>query len=216
VRTRLRNKGFKYQVSAIAISCICLLILAGTNVYGYASKYTYAVKAKWDNNLNFAICLFSVDREHKELFMKAVKQWHEEWPYFSYSFSNSSTCHINVYIVSWHPTVEHGDEIGLTLIEFVKRGRIMKVDIILPISKLETISYEHKGRMYTAEVLKPLSDKLFYRAALHEFGHALNLGHVDDNGTEPIDIMYWRPVPEEQEQKISPTNIRALNKHYFQ
>ncbi|MEM3084102.1 MAG: matrixin family metalloprotease [Nitrososphaerales archaeon] len=162
------------------------------------------------------ICLSSTaSKEYEDLFVKAVEEWKSRWDHFSYTISNGSGCHINVHIVSTHSKVTGHGYSGYTYIEYWDQSSITKADIILPTHSKIVFSEVVKGKRVTTESTQPLSKELFYRAALHEFGHALNLGHFDDNGEEPIDIMYAYPADDDQEQAISQRDIEALNWLYL-
>ncbi|MGH9910269.1 MAG: hypothetical protein ACRD32_06475 [Nitrososphaerales archaeon] len=183
---------------------------------GYAINFNYAVSAKWSNNLNFMVCLSNIeDKEYQDLFIKAVEEWKARWPHFAYTISYGSGCHINVFIVKTHSMFTENGEIGYTNLQYLEKGAITKADIILPTSVKTIVTKEEKGKMVTTEYFEPLSKTQFYRAALHEFGHALNLGHFDDNLEEPIDIMYAYPASDDQEQGISQRDVNALNWYYL-
>ena len=200
---------------AIIISAVCSLFIP-TAANGYATNFDYAVQAKWTNNLNFMICLSSIEgNEYEDLFIKAVEEWKAKWNHFAYTLSRASGCHINVHIVKTHSKLTDHGYFVYTYMEYWEHGAITKVDIILPTHAKSTVSKVVKGKAVTTEFVEPLSTTLFYRAALHEFGHALNLGHFDDNGEEPIDIMYAYPASDDQEQSISKRDIEALNWLYL-
>ncbi len=197
-----------------------LVIVCGlfvpTVAYGYASSFSYGTQAKWNNNLNFMICISSIEeKEYEDLFVKAVEEWKDRWNHFGYMLSRGSGCHINVNIVKTHPQVTDHGYVGYTSLEYWENGAITKAEIILPTHTKHDVSTVIKNKTVTTEVLEPLSKTQFYRAALHEFGHALNLGHFDDNGEEPIDIMHAYPASDDQDQGISQRDIEALNWLYL-
>lgn len=195
---------------------IVLSLLINSSAYAYATNFDYATTAKWSNNLNFMICIANGQgKEYEGLFLKAVDEWKSKWPHFAYTISYASGCHINVNIVKTHSMLADHGYVGFTTLEYWQHGAITKADIILPTHKKTTVTTEVKGKTVTEEFLTPLSNTLFYRAALHEFGHALNLGHFDDNGEEPIDIMHPYPASEDKEQGISQRDIQALNWYYL-
>jgi len=195
---------------------IAFSLLINTSAYGYATNFDYATTAKWSNNLNFMICIANGQgKEYEGLFLKAVDEWKSKWPHFAYTVSYASGCHINVNIVKTHSMLADHGYVGFTTLEYWQHGAITKADIILPTHKKTTVTTEVKGKTVTEEYLTPLSSTLFYRAALHEFGHALNLGHFDDNSEEPIDIMHPYPASEDKEQGISQRDIQALNWYYL-
>ena len=211
----MNNRQLHPARYAIMISAVCSLFIPAP-ADGYATSFNYAVQAKWANNLNFMICLSNIEeKEYEDLFIKAVEEWKAKWNHFRYTLSWASGCHINVHIVKTHPKVTDHGYSGYTYIEYWEHGAITKADIILPTHGKSSISNVVKGKTVATEFVEPLSKKLFYRAALHEFGHALNLGHFDDNGEEPIDIMNAYPASDDQEQGISQRDIEALNWLYL-
>lgn len=204
-----------YGKYSLMFSIVCSLLIPSA-AYGYADSFSYATQAKWTNNLNFMICLSSIEeKEYEDLFVKAVEEWKDRWNHFGYMLSRGSGCHINVNIVKTHPKVTDHGYSGYTNLEYWEHGAITKAEIILPTNTKISISTVVKGKTVTTEVLEPLSKTQFYRAALHEFGHALNLGHFDDNGEEPIDIMHAYPADDDLEQGISQRDIEALNWLYL-
>lgn len=211
----VNNCNFRLTKFALIVGIVFTLFL-NTDAYGYSTNFNYATSAKWTNNLNFMICIANGQgKEYEALFIKAVDEWKTKWPNFAYTISYASGCHINVYIVNTHSMLADHGYVGYTNIEHWQHGAITKADIILPTHKKITVTTEVKGKIVTEEYLEPLSTKQFYRASLHEFGHALNLGHFDDNGIEPIDIMHPYPADEDQEQGISHRDIQALNWYYL-
>lgn len=207
-----RSHFVKYAIVASAV----LGLFIPATAHGYATNFNYGVSAKWANNLNFMICISNIEgREYESLFIKAVDEWKARWSQFGYTISYGSGCHVNVSILKTHPMFTQSGEIGYTNIEYWEHGAITKADIILPTHKKVTTTTEVKGKVVTEEYLEPLSKTQFYRAALHEFGHALNLGHFDDNLEDPIDIMYAYPAEDDQEQGISQRDVNALNWLYL-
>ncbi|MFY3740423.1 MAG: hypothetical protein HMLIMOIP_000861 [Candidatus Nitrosomirales archaeon] len=197
------------------VAIVCSLFIPPV-AYGYASSFSYGTQAKWNNNLNFMICISSIEeKEYEDLFVKAIDEWKDRWNHFGYMLSRGSGCHINVYIVKTHHQVTDHGYVGYTSLEYWEHGAITKAEIILPTHTKNYVSTEVKSKIVTTEVLEPLSKTQFYRAALHEFGHALGLGHFDDNGEEPIDIMHAYPASDDQDQGISQRDIEALNWLYL-
>jgi len=204
-----------YGKSSLMLAIVCSLLIP-TIAYGYALSFNYGTQAKWNNNLNFMICISSIEeKEYEDLVVKAVDEWKDRWNHFGYMLSRGSGCHINVSIVKTHPQVTDHGYVGYTSLEYWEHGAITKAEIILPTHTKHDISTVIKNKTVTTEVLEPLSKIQFYRAALHEFGHALNLGHFDDNGEEPIDIMHAYPANDDQDQSISQRDIEALNWLYL-
>ena len=204
-----------YGKCSLILTIVCSLLIPSI-AYGYASSFSYATQAKWSNNLNFMICISSIEEtEYEDLLIEAVEEWKDRWNHFSYMLSRGSGCHINVHIVKTHPKVTDHGYSGYTSLEYWEHGAITKAEIIIPTHTKNYISTMIKNKTITTEVLEQLSKTQFYRAALHEFGHALNLGHFDDNGEEPIDIMHAYPASDDQDQGISQRDVEALNWLYL-
>ncbi len=204
-----------YGKCSLILVIVCSLFIPAV-AYGYASSFSYATQAKWNNNLNFMICISSIEeKEYEDLLIKAIDEWKDRWNHFSYTLSRGSGCHINTHIVKTHPKVTDHGYSGYTSLEYWEHGAITKAEIILPTHTKSYVSTAIKSKTVTTEVLAELSRTQFYRAALHEFGHALNLGHFDDNGEEPIDIMHSYPASDDQNQGISQRDVEALNWLYL-
>lgn len=182
-----------------------LMLLSVNAAYSYPSHMGPAVPAKW-RGLNFNICTFNnSDRIYEEIFGKAIQEWNLVWPHFNYQLVNNNPggCTINVYLTKDLVEFSKAGHAGLTNTEYYENGGIAKADITIPTQiKLEGIP-----------TVMDYPEGWFYLVALHEFGHALNLSHADDNGNDPRDVMY----PEasfQHEYVISRMSITTLDKIY--
>jgi len=178
--------------------------------YSYPSSIDKAVPAKW-TYLNFTVCIFSIaDAKYERLFIKAMDEWKNTWPHFSYSLGKSQNCNINVSITKDFVELTGAGHAGITKTGYYEDGNIVKADIIIPTQIKAEVS---QGYYCCREVTLEFTEKMFYATALHEFGHALNLGHAVDDGEDPRDVMH-PTASEESRYIISSLTIKALDKIY--
>jgi|GEM_PF-1539142 len=197
----------------VALTLIGLLFLPLLNtqpVYSDPSSIQQAVPAKW-SYLAFSICISNIaDSKYERLFVQAIEEWKSAWPHFSYQLQKKTGCNINVSITKAFVELQKAGHAGVTKTEYYTDGNIVKADIIIPTQ----IKGEVKQGYYCCrEVQFEVSEKLFYTTALHEFGHALNLGHAPNIDKEPRDIMH--PVASEESQYVISTDaIETLDTIY--
>jgi predicted Zn-dependent protease len=62
--------------------------------------------------------------------------------------------------------------------------------------------------------ISSVSDRVFYNMVLHEFGHAIGLGHAIDNGKEPVDPMHHSLLINEDKRQVSKLDVLTLKSLY--
>jgi len=201
----------KTIVALVLISSLLASILLNTQSgYSYPTSIGQAYPAKWAYT-NFAICISNIaDKKYEELFIRAIEEWKEVWPHFSYQLQKKSNCNINVSITKTFIELQKARHAGVTKTEYYENGSVIKADIIIPTQIKGEV---RQGYYCCKEIFLEIPEKLFFITALHEFGHALNLGHAADDNKEPRDVMHPE-ASEEAQYVISAMAIKTLDTIY--
>jgi predicted Zn-dependent protease len=198
-----------YRYSAIITSII--LVASTQTAFGYPIAMDQVVQAKWDH-LYLSICVKNEsDPVYEKLFLNAVEQWKEAWPHFSFNVNkNTSGCDIDASITEYSvglPKERHSQ--GTTEIKYWPNGNIVKADITIPTKVKKEVRL---GDDCCMELTYTISEKKFYLVSLHEFGHALGLGHSKETEKEPFDVMHV--IEEHNQYIISQVAVKTLDRMY--
>ena len=184
---------------------LSVLLISPLPVYGYADSVG-ALNAKWVQQ-NVTVCIVNnAENYYEDRFIEAVNTWSSTWSHLKYKFGDieEDDCKIAVYIVRAHADLTNSGHAGITETSFVPGGGIVKSSILIP-TELEG----EDGSIYR------ITETIFYRIAMHEFGHAIGLAHANnENYLEPVDIMAPTVASDDQIMQISSLDIQALDTLY--
>ncbi len=184
---------------------LSILLISPLPVYGYAESVGI-LNAKWAQQ-SVKICMVNnAENYYEDLFIDAVNTWSNTWSHLKYNFGDieEDDCKITAYIVRAHADMTNRGHAGVTETSFVPGGGIVRSSILIP------TEIEHEdGSIYR------ITETIFYRIAMHEFGHAIGLNHANnENYLEPIDIMAPTMAADHQIMQISNLDIQALDTLY--
>lgn len=193
-------------IAGIALSIFLFLpVLAA----GYASEIKLSdCECKWykskltvwiDNRAEIKYTYIAID---------AITEWQINFPMISYEIHTLPPDSYDV-VITIHKM--YGNAVGLPkeTIGFATNQKIPNTDELVKVTIDVPISYRNA---YGS--ISKIDETVFYNMVLHEFGHALGLGHAVDNKKDPIDPMHHALYIDEPRRKVSELNVITLQNLY--
>ncbi|MEM3117362.1 MAG: hypothetical protein QW136_03045 [Nitrososphaerales archaeon] len=177
--------------------------------HGYASEIGLSdCKCKWHKSDLVVWIDNRSEFKYTEVVVNAIGEWETNFEKLSYEIN---TLHPSDYdiVITIHKT--YGNAIGLPkeTIGFATNTKKPNSDELIKV----TIDVPTQYRNVYGSMSK-IDDTVFYNMILHEFGHALGLGHAVDNKKEPIDPMHHALYLDENAREVSGLDVLALERLY--
>jgi len=207
--------GLDHKV--LGMLCFIILLASVTSYSLVIPQRAYSYPAsiegiglKW-SDLHFMICVInSADHKYEEIFIKALEEWKKVWPHFTYDIGELESCNIDILILKDYASYQDAGFLGTMKPTYTYSSEFVSAEIIIPTK--DKFYVMEKGYC-CREVFLERSEKEFFETSLHEFGHALGLGHSEDSGEGPFDIMDAKGAPD-KEYIVSSMTIDKLDEIY--
>jgi predicted Zn-dependent protease len=187
------------------------MIVIPIYVYGYATNISFLDCAcKWDKKQIIIWIENSQESKYTDYVMEAFNVWHTNFPELRYSIHTDKPAKwdIHVKIVDKYVDEETPGILAKTDIRASwGSATIEKVFIIIP---------THMAVFAESEQIQfsEMNDIMFYNIILHETGHAIGLGHANENEERLIDPMFKYIDSDEEKRTVSKLDVMTLERLY--
>lgn len=188
---------------------IASLFLYPAAAFGYATDVnTSDCECKWHKSeLKVWIDNYS-DYKYTNIVKEAIKEWEGSFERLSYKVYTHPPGGHDI-VIRIHKM--YGNQVGLPKDTVGSSANLKKPnsDELIHVSINLPTSY----RNGYGSVSK-IDGSVFYNMVLHEFGHAIGLGHAEDNGKKPLDPMYHKFFLNEDRRQVSEQDVETLQQLY--
>jgi hypothetical protein len=197
------------RVSIILIVSITVLLIAPILANGYAKEIKLSdCKCKWHKSELVVWINNTSEVKYTRIVTDAINEWHDNFKELSYKIHTIPPDNYDIEITI-HKA--YGKAVGLprdtAAITSNERepnsNRLVSVTIDVP---------TYYRSLYGSTI--KIKDVVFYNMILHEFGHAIGLGHATDNRMKPLDPMYHSLRLNEEARKVSELDVTTLASLY--
>jgi predicted Zn-dependent protease len=202
---------FKPITSLILITSVATLLFSPILVNGYASEVKLSdCKCKWYKPKLIVWIDNNSETKYTDLAIDAINEWQSNFKQLSYTIHTIAPDNYDI-VITIHKM--YGKAVGLPreAVGLTMKEKKLNSDELVQ-ATIEIPTYYRNAYGSTSKI----SDAVFYNMVLHEFGHAIGLGHAVDNKRKPIDPMYHMFRIDEDARKVSKLDVAALESLYKQ
>jgi predicted Zn-dependent protease len=198
-----------YYASLIVAASVSIMLLYPVLASGYASEVKLSdCECRWHKSTLVVWIDNNVEMKYTDIAIDAINEWLDNFDKLSYEIHTLPPDHYDI-VITIHKM--YGNTVGLPKETFgfatnekkPDSDELVKVTIDVPISYRNGYGSISK-----------INDAVFYNMVLHEFGHALGLGHAVDNRKDAIDPMYHALRIDEPPRKVSELDVITLENLY--
>jgi hypothetical protein len=176
--------------------------------HGYASKIKFSdCDCRWDKSELIVWMDNEVEFKYTKIAMDAIDAWENNFDRLSYKIytlpPDEYDIRITIHKMYGNAVGLPKETIAFTTNEKGGNGELIHAAIDL------SVYYRN-----TYGSISSVSDRVFYNMVLHEFGHAIGLGHAIDNGKEPVDPMHHSLLINEDKRQVSKLDVLTLKSLY--
>jgi predicted Zn-dependent protease len=189
---------------------ITIILFTPVLISGYASEIKLSdCGCKWyKSELIIWIDNRSGEIEYTNVAIDAINEWQDNFKKISYEIHTLPPGEYDI-VITIHKT--YGNAVGLPkeTVGFATNEKKPNSDELIH----ATIDVSTSYRNAYGSISK-IKDAVFYNMVLHEFGHAIGLGHAVDNGKNPLDPMHHALYIDEDRRKVSELDVITLDNLY--
>lgn len=197
------------QISVLLFVSITLLLFSPVLASGYASEVKFSdCKCKWYKSKMIVWIDNRSELKYTFLAMNAISEWQGNFKKLSYEIHTIPPDNYDIAITI-HKMYGMATGLPRETIGFTTNEKKQNSDELIQV----TIDVPTYYRNAYGSISK-INDTVFYNMVLHEFGHAIGLGHATDNKKNHIDPMYHALHIDEEPRKVSELDIVTLESLY--
>jgi predicted Zn-dependent protease len=193
----------------VAAAALIIILTIPVLASGYASEVKFSdCICRWHKTDLIVWIDNTADPKHASLVMDAINQWHGKFGKLSYEIHTIPPSGYDI-LITIHKTYPKAVGLPRETIGIATNEKKPNSDELVQVT-IDIPTYYRNG--YGS--ISKLNDTVFYNMVLHEFGHALGLGHAKDNRKNPVDPMYHAIRLNEEPRSVSELDVRTLESLY--
>jgi len=198
-----------YYASIIVAASVSIMLLYPVLASGYASEVKLSdCECKWHKSTLVIWIDNNVDMKYTHIAIDAITEWQDNFDKLSYEIHTLPPDHYDIAITI-HKMYGNAVDLPKETFGFATNEKKPDSDELVKVTIDVPISYRNG---YGS--ISKINDAVFYNMVLHEFGHALGLGHAVDNRKDAIDPMYHALHIDEPPRMVSELDVITLENLY--
>lgn len=195
---------------AITFIVLACLIAIPAYAYGYATNIVFLDCAcKWNNRDVIVWIENSQDSKYADYVVEAFNSWEEDFPKLHYIIYMDKPVSWDIHVIVLEKYLDEGSPSTLAKSEISASWSTTALESVSITVPIQLVNMESKQAKFSS-----MSDTMFYNIILHEIGHAIGLGHANENENGMIDPMFKYINKNEDKRVVSRLDVMTLQRLY--